>query len=1050
MRRYSWLPALLAVLAGAAAARAADPVQYNRDVRPILVENCLPCHGADSAARKAGLRLDRREDAVASVIVAGKPDDSKLIARINAVEKSKVMPPPKTKKNLTPAEKEVLRRWIAEGAEYQAHWSFIAPKRPAIPAVKDKEWVRNPIDAFVLADLEKRGLKPAPEADRRTLARRVSLDLIGLPPSAAEVEAFVNDKSPDSYEKYVDRLLKSPQWGEHRGRYWLDAARYADTHGIHFDNYREIWAYRDWVINAFNDNMPFDRFTVEQLAGDLLPNRTVEQQVATGFHRCNITTNEGGVIPEEYIVLYARDRTETTAQVWLGLTAGCAVCHSHKFDPLTQREFYAMSAFFNNTTQNAMDGNIKDTPPVVQLPRPEDSQRWAVLTGELVEAKQKVDARKQAARADFDAWLGSVKPEALAAAIPSKGLRFHAPLSEGKGAEINVIEDGKERTVTLPKPAAWQPGRVSELAFKTGPDGTVESASAGDFDVKQPFAYGAWVKLPKANMTGALFARLDDGKEYRGWDLWLEGGRVGTHIIHKWPDDALKVVGQTPLKQGQWHHVLVTYDGSAKAAGVKVYVDGIAQQTTVASDKLRETIRTTVPLKIGQRDTGSRLDGVLVQDVRLYDRALAASEAEQLFRGTRTAWLASRPADKRTAAETNELFDGWLATQDRESQKLNERLAQLQQEAATLRSRGTIAYVMQERTEPPIAYILNRGQYDQRRDQVKPETPAFLPPMPDDMPRNRLGLAKWLMRPENPLTARVTVNRYWQEVFGTGLVRTAGDFGTTGDLPSHPDLLDWLAVEFREDGWDTKRFFKMMVMSATYRQSAVTPQEKLEKDPYNRYLSRGPRFRMDAEMIRDYALASSGLLVQKIGGPSVRPYQPDGVWEAVAMRESNTRYYKRDSGENLYRRSVYTFWKRSAPPASLEIFNATSRENCTVRRERTNTPLQALVTLNDEQFVEAARNLAQRTLKDGGETFETRIDYLGKRLLARPFRDEERKVIQKSLDDLLAYYRGHADDAKKLIAYGESKPDPSLDPADLAAWTMLSNELMNLDEVLNK
>jgi len=504
------------------------------------------------------------------------------------------------------------------------------------------------------------------------------------------------------------------------------------------------------------------------------------------------------------------------------------------------------------------------------------------------------------------------------------------------------------------------------------------------------------------------------------------------------------------MQPGQFHHVFVTYDGSSKAAGVKLYVDGVAQEFTVFTDVLRNTTRTEAPLTIGGRQTGSRLEGILVQDMRLYDRALSAAEVAQVWRGTRAAFLACKPADKRSAEETNELFEAWLLSHDKQMAHLTERYAGLQQEVTGLRNRATFAYIMQERAEPATAYVLFRGEYDKRRDPVKPETPKFLPPMPADLPRNRLGLAEWLLRPENPLTARVTVNRYWQEVFGVGIVRTSGDFGSSGEMPSHPELLDWMAVEFRENGWDIKKFFKLLVMSATYRQAAAVTPDKREKDPQNRLLSRGPRFRMDAEMVRDYALTVSGLLVEKLGGPSVKPYQPEGVWEAVAMRESNTRYYKRDSGENLYRRSMYTFWKRAAPPASMDIFNATSRETCTVRRERTNTPLQALVTLNDEQFVEAARHLAQKTLKEGGDSFDTRIDYLGKRLLARPFRDEERKVVGKSLDGLMEFYKGHADDAKKLPAYGESKPDAALDTSTLAAWTMLANELMNLDEVLNK
>jgi hypothetical protein len=795
---------------------AAEAILFNRDVRPILAENCFPCHGPDSAARKAGLRLDQRQSAVKhGAFVPGKPDESELISRVFSDDPAERMPPRASHKTLTPSQKERLRRWIAAGAEYQPSWSLIAPVRPQPPAVKNPAWVRNPIDAFVLAALDERGLPPAAEADRRTLARRLSLDLTGLPPAPAEVEALVNDPSPAAYENLVDRLLASKRWGEHRARYWLDAARYADTHGIHFDNYREMWSYRDWVIEAFNRNEPFDRFTIEQLAGDLLPEPTLEQRVATGFNRCNITTNEGGVIGEEYLVLYARDRTETTARVWLGLTAGCAVCHDHKFDPLSQKEFYQMSAFFNNTTQAAMDGNVKDTPPTVFVPAEADRGRWPALEKDLADARRQLEERKKIVRADFDRRL---------AAVAAVGL----------------------------------------------------------------------------------------------------------------------------------------------------------------SD-----------------------------------------------------------------AERNELFDGWLPD-DRPYGELTARVAALEPEQAAVQARGTAAHVMQERNEPATAFVLYRGEYDKRREPVAAATPALLPPMPADLPRNRLGLARWLLRPEQPLTARVTVNRFWQEVFGMGLVRTAEDFGVNGEMPSHGELLDWLAVEFRESGWDVKKLFRLLVTSAAYRQASVATPEKLEKDPPNRLLSRGPRFRMDAEMVRDYALAASGLMAPKIGGPSVKPYQPDGVWEAVAMMESNTRYYKQDEGENLYRRSMYTFWKRAAPPASMDILNAPSRETCTVRRERTNTPLQALVTLDDPQFVESARRLAQTALKDGGATGESRLDFVVRRLLLRPFRPEESQVALTTLEKLLQFYRAHPPEAQALLAVGQSKADPAIDAATLAAWTMLANQLMNLDEVLNK
>ncbi len=1023
--RPTWIVATAALLAASpAVAAGGEKVQFNRDVRPILSDACFACHGPDSAARKADLRLDKRADAItAGAIAPGKLDESELVARIESSDRDEMMPPLASHKTLTAEQKALLKRWVAEGAEYQPHWSLIPPKRPVPPTVSNASWAKSPIDAFILAALDRRSLRPAPEADRRTLARRLSLDLTGLPPEPADVEAFVNDRSPDAYEKLVDKFLASPRWGEHRARYWLDAARYADSHGIHFDNYREMWSYRDWVINAFNKNTPFDRFTVEQLAGDLLPNKSIDQQVASGFNRCNITTNEGGAIADEYQVLYTRDRTETVSQVFMGLTAGCAVCHDHKFDPISQREFYELAAFFNNTTQAAMDGNIKDTPPTVFVPAVADRPRWASLTTERDAVRRDIEARKAAGRPEFDKFLAGATPDSVAGMIPTKG------------QTVQFALDSRDAT----KPP------------KRGPGPALELADAGDFERDKGFSYGAWVRPSKDGLSGAILARMDDQHDFRGWDLWLEGNKVGSHIIHKWPEDAIKSISTTALKAGVWTHVVVTYDGSSKAAGIKVYYDGVAQPMQVATDALKNTIRAQVPLKVGQRHSSSRtLDETLIHDVRAFSRTLAAEEARTLFGSTRTYDLVAKPTKDRPAAEVDETFRWWLGAFDALSKDLFSKLAKLDGEEAQVKARGTIAYVMNEKPQPPMAFLLHRGDYDKRRDQVKADTPKALPSMPSDLPRNRLGLAQWLLRPEHPLTARVTVNRFWQELFGTGLVRTAGDFGVTGEQPSHPELLDWLAVEFREGGWDVKKFYKLMVMSSAYRQAETVTKEKLEKDRDNRLLSRGPRFRMDAEMVRDYALASSGLLSGKLGGPSVRPYQPDGVWEAVAMIGSNTRDYKRDSGESLYRRSLYTFWKRAAPPASMDIFNAPAREVCTVRRERTNTPLQALVTLNDPQFVEAAKVLAQRTLKEGGDKDDARLDFLARRLLSRTFRPEELTIVKASLADLVEHYRGDIPDAKKLLAFGEAKADPTLDPAVHAAWTMLTNELMNLDEVLNK
>ena len=1024
---------------------------YNQDVRPILAENCFSCHGPDSAARKAGLRLDRFADAIAKrpsgqAIIPGDPVASGIMDRIRRPESDALhMPPAAGHKSLTPAQIDTLTRWIASGAKYEQHWSYLPIKRPKLPAVRNTKWVRNEIDRFTLAAMEARGLTPAPEADRRTLARRAAFDVTGLPPSPVDVEEFVRDPRPDAYDRYLNKLFASPRWGEHRGRYWLDAARYADTHGIHFDNYREIWAYRDWVINAFNENMPFDQFTVEQLAGDLLPRPTLDQRVATGFTRCNITTNEGGAIDEEYLVLYARDRTETTAQVWLGSTLGCAVCHDHKFDPITARDFYSMSAFFNNTVQRAMDGNVKDTPPIIFVPAAADKIRFDQNADGLSSSRAVVVERKKTARPEFDTWLAATRKNGLSVAeVSPDGQVLRAPLAT-KGAQTATLPNGLTQLTSTGTPAYTQ-GYPDGDAFVRSGNHAINLGNSGDFDGTKPFSASVWVKIP-GNVGGAVIAKMDEGADYRGWDIWLEDGKIGSHLINKWPENALKSVTRDRLTPNVWHHVTVTYDGSRKPSGLSVYVDGSKKQLENSANSLTATIATAVPLMIGQRSQGAGAEGVAIQDVRLFNKVLPAQTVMAMASYTRIKSIAAK--ESMSGQETDELYAWWLTNMDASYRQALSRVSALEEEEAFIKSRGTTTFVASEKASAPEAYVLHRGEYDKRREKVSPETPASLPPMPANAPKNRLGLAQWILMPENPLPTRVTVNRFWQEVFGNGIVKSSGDFGITGDLPTHPELLDWLATEFRRNNWDIKAFFRLMLTSATYRQASTVTPEKKRLDPTNKWLARGPRFRMDAEAIRDTALSMSGLLSSKIGGPSVKPYQPDGVWEAVAMPESNTRNYKRDSGESLYRRSLYTFWKRAAPPASMEIFNAPNRETCVVKRERTNTPLQALVTLNDVQFVEAARVTATKLMREVGST-DKRLNRLSMAVLSRPWKTSEVIVLTSVLDDLKVYYKSHKADAEKLIAYGETPAPRDLPVEDLAAWTMLCNQVLNLDEVLVK
>ena len=917
----------------------------------------------------AGLRLDLKDEALAAkkrgaAVVPKDPESSLLYKRIAEPNAARRMPPPAAHKNLTKEQIALLKRWIEEGAKWQEHWAFQAPVKPKLPAVKNAAWSANPIDRFILAQLEAKGLAPAARADKRTLIRRVALDVTGLPPTPAEVQRFLADVSPKAYEHMVDRYLASPHYGEHRARFWLDAARYGDTHGIHIDNYREIWPYRDWVIKAFNRNQPFDQFTTEQLAGDLLPNPTLDQRIATGFHRNNVTTSEGGAIDDEYIEIYAKDRADTTGAVWLGLTVGCATCHDHKFDPISQKEFYALGAFFRNTPQKAMDGNVSDTPPILLVPHEDDRAEWDRVQSRLTEIRAEIRKR---------------------------------------------VEAAAEATGELP-------------ANPLGPNAVLEKVEK--MDATAPFSVSGSFTLPEKPERITLVSHQLGKEKNRGWAVEVNKGILQWRLVG---DDGRTIDVRTiePLAPGLKYAVVGSYDGSRDRSGMTLYLNGreVFGQGRNAPDP-------TLPGSIAVE--GKPTVNNLFTDFRMFNRVLTETEAAMLAGGREglATWHLN---------ETDDAF-----------RKLAVDQATLAEEAREIGSRGAITHVMHERTEyPPTAHVLFRGAYDQKRDKVEATTPAVLPPLPAHFPRNRLGFAKWLFTDEHPLTARVTVNRMWQEIFGTGLVRTADDFGSQGEPPSNPELLDWLAIDFRESGWDVKRFYKRVVMSAAYRQAAVAAPAKLAKDPDNRLLSRGPRFRMDAEMVRDYALVASGLLAREIGGPSVRPYQPDGVWEAVAMLGSNTRFYKRDSGTGLYRRSMYTFWKRSAPPASMDIFNAPSRESCTMRRERTNTPLQALVTMNDEQFFEAARVLAEQVLQST-TGYDARVNTMAERVLGRPLTLAEGRIVKKAWSDFRSHYESHPADAKKLLTVGERTGDPSLDPAEFAAFTMVTNQLFNLDEVLNK
>ncbi len=1025
MRFASTIPLAATLLLTAPAAVCQD-VSFNKQIQPILSEYCYHCHGPDSGTRKPKgepLRLDRAEFAFAvrddgkPAIVKGDAAASPVMQRIKTTDPDEVMPPPDSHKTLKPEEAALLEKWIAQGATYEEHWAFIPPKKPAPPANAG----RTPIDKFVLQKIADAGLQPNPPEEKARLFRRLSYDLTGLPPSRDDLAAHMADTAPDAYEKAVDRMLQTDACAEHFARHWLDAARYGDTHGIHIDNFRSIWPYRDWVISAFKANMPFDRFTIEQMAGDLLPDPTIEQIVATGFNRCLPTTGEGGAIPEEYEAIYAKDRVDTMAAIWLGVTTTCASCHDHKFDPVTMKDFYSLTAFFRNTPMPALDGNNAEHPPVAFVPAMADRGRWRELPALIVSQQAKVDQRKKEAEGDFEFWL---KTAGAAALPPAPTAVFHAPLDAAN--DPNSAAKGQVLAPTLPQ---------------------VKSDSQ--------FSFGATIRMEQP-AQGAVLSRMDSALAYRGWDLFFQGGKPAVHIIDHWPDKGFKVVADQPLATGVWNHVMVTFDGRKKGiAAVTIHVNGKAVKTSPEVNSPGSDFTVEAPFRVGARSKGaSELDSpvsgnVSVQNVRFLSGALTPEQVRGLMGRDVIRQFAEAPPEKRSPEQRNAVFALYLAEFDPKMPALQAELDSLKAEQEAIRSRGVKSLVMEEKKDEPYAHVLARGDYRNKTDRVTPATPAVLPQLPGNGRRSRLDLAKWLVDPQHPLTSRVTVNRVWGYFFGAGIVETPDDFGVMGARPTHPELLDFLAVSFVESGWDYRRLVRALVTTDTYRQSGRLTPEKLEKDPANKLLSRGPRHRLDAEQIRDGALAASGLLVPKIGGPPVKPYQPEGVWEAVAMKESNTRNYQQDKGENLWRRSLYTLWKRTAPPASMDILNAPTREVFCVRRERTNTPLQAFVTMNDPQFIEAARALAERALKHAAST-EARLDFITTGLISRPFTDAERAASQKLLEKATAAYAADPTAAQALIHTGESKADPALSPAELAAWTLVASQVLNTDEALTK
>ncbi|MEZ5364461.1 MAG: DUF1553 domain-containing protein [Bryobacterales bacterium] len=1031
------------------AVASAQEVKFNRDVRPILSDKCFACHGPDAQNRKTPLRLDTAEGASVALagggkaIVAGDPSVSVLIQRVKSDDPIRRMPPAyQGHDKLSDREIGVLERWIEQGGEFEGHWAFTPPTRPELPQVERADWVRNPVDTFVMRGLERAGLQPSPEASKERLIRRVTLDLTGLPPTPAEIDAFLSDSSPDAYEKVVDRLLASPQYGERMASDWLDAARYADTNGYQSDGVRSMWRWRDWVVESFNKNLPFDKFTVWQIAGDLLPNRTEEQLLATAFHRNNRTSGEGGIVEEEFRVEYVADRAETTGTVWLGLTVGCARCHDHKYDPITQKDYYSLFAFFNSVPERGLVYNFGNDGPRMKAPTPEQKTKLAALAEEAKQAHAKWAALEPQVEKAQRAWEKSLEPNRDEFTREGLVARFALGDTLALEALTGVDDPDEDKSPVQPRP-------FTPMAFLTvRPSWTASAtstAAVGGFQYDDRFTVSLWMNPEKVDDAGVV-SRMQDVDEGSGWGLLLHEGRLRMEFTMRHTDHSMRVETKRTLEAGKWHHVALTFEGKLPShEGLTIWVDGEAWPFDVEWDDLKWPIGyRAYPFRIGAA-AGRRFEG-LVDEVRLYKRALSPEEIAALGVDAPLKTIAAKPVSERTPAEALKLRTAFL--EDGLPPRLN--VARFQAEEAE-RQRAAFeaaiptVMVMRDMEEPRQAYVLNRGAYDAHGEPVSPNTPSALPPLPDGVKHDRLALAKWLVDPKNPMPARVTVNRFWQMLFGRGIVKTVEDFGSQGEWPSHPELLDWLAVEFVDSGWDVQHILKTIVTSNAYRQSSRTTPELLERDPENALIARGPRVRLPAPAIRDQALAASGLLNEKLGGPPVKPYQPAGLWEEVSSSS-----YKPDSGDKLYRRSLYTYWKRTIAPPAMTAFDASDREVCTVRQTRTNTPLQALNLMNDVTYLEASRKLAERMMHEAGPGPEARIERGFRLATAREPEQGEVRALEALYQKLLRDYRKDDFEAERYLAQGESPRDKSLDAAELASYAGVASLILNLDETITK
>lgn len=1056
-----------------AAPATAAPVSFNREILPILSDKCFHCHGPDASHREAELRLDHRADAIKDdAVVPGKSADSEAILRILSTDPDEVMPPPKSHLTLTAKEKDLLKRWIDEGAEYQPHWSFIAPPASiAPPAVADAKWPRNDIDKFVLARLETEKLKPSSETTRERWLRRVTFDLTGLPPSQPEIDAFLSDQSPEAYEKVADSLLASTRFGERMAIPWLDVARYADSFGYQADIEMQTWPWRDWVIKALNENLPWDQFITQQLAGDLLPDATREQKLATAFNRLHRKTNEGGSIPEEMRQDGISDRVHTVGTAFLGLTFECSRCHDHKYDPILAKDYYSMAAFFNSIDefgliQGGENRGLTLPQPALMLPTPEQEKGLREKSGEIVRVKKEVSEIPAAHEADFQAWLAGKRE------LVDADLVAHFTLDDIKDGQLpNAAEKPEppkpvevasssdpEKPADDADPAAPKKGKAPAKGAKSGAnkpiDGKVGKAllctgddaiSMTDFGIKKchdPLTFSFWVKPGENYPRAVVLANTTSfDANYCGYELLLENGQLRWSLMREFPGNAISIQSAEKLPVNEWTHVTVTYDGSSRATGMRIDLNGKVADTKIIRNNLTRDYRTSGTLNFGARGRDFGLRNGAIDDIRIYKRPITPIESAQIHDGSSLASLLAKPS--LSSEETTSLRDYYFSAVHPQAREGVKKILAARTGWREVVDGVREISVMKEADEPRPAHILNRGSYDAPGEKVGRETPSFLPPFPKDAPRNRLGFAKWLTMPDHPLTARVLVNRLWQEFFGKGIVATSDNFGLQGSQPTHPELLDWLARDFINSGWDHKRACKQIVLSATYRQDSKADAKLRERDPDNSLLARGPARRLTAEMLRDSALALGGILEPQIGGPPVKPYQPEGsMWKTL---NNFLPAYEVDKGAGVHRRSMYTFWRRTTTPPNMMVFDSATRDTCSAKRQSTNTPLQPLVLLNDPQFVEAARALGQRMLQEGGTTDEARAKWAFREVTGREPNAKELPVLIDLYKTQRESFTTNPGDAEKLLAVGQMKSDPAFPPIEAATATTVASALFNLD-----